>query len=95
MSARNSKCKLASGAESPSEAKTDGRYKGNELAITETDQFKKFGRRHMGDGTWKMELGTVEEKIKNTLARIPSSSSIWQQGFRRTISELALNAYTS
>ncbi|TGO43094.1 hypothetical protein BHYA_0003g00480 [Botrytis hyacinthi] len=95
MGARKRKCKLVSGAESPSEIKTDGRYKENELAITETDQFKNLGRRYIGDGTWKLELGTMEEKIKNTLARITSSSSTWQQGFRRTISELASNAYTN
>ncbi|KAF7922770.1 uncharacterized protein EAE97_010934 [Botrytis byssoidea] len=65
MDARKRKCKLVSGEESPSEVKTDGRYKENELAITETGQFKKFGRRYMGDGTWKLELGTMEEKIKS------------------------------
>ncbi|KAF7890380.1 hypothetical protein EAF00_008695 [Botryotinia globosa] len=92
MDARKRKCKLVSGAESPSEVETGGRYKENELAITETDQFKKFGRRYMGDGTWKLELGTMEEKIKSTLARIASSSSTWQQGLGRTISELASNA---
>ncbi|KAF5870982.1 uncharacterized protein Bfra_009536 [Botrytis fragariae] len=92
MGARKRKCKLASGAESLPEVEMDGPYKENEWAITETDKFRKFERRHMGDGTLKLKLETVEEKIKNTFARITSSTSIWQQGFRRTISELVSNA---